>query len=125
GGGGGVRGQGEGDGGAQAIRCGRYQSDLAGDPPIPLAAHFALLCLPECRLSSAAEENMKLGLYMATQWRQGADLGPELANLIEQVRVARASGLDSLMVGQHFVSTPLQMFQAMPLLARPAAAAPP
>jgi alkanesulfonate monooxygenase SsuD/methylene tetrahydromethanopterin reductase-like flavin-dependent oxidoreductase (luciferase family) len=61
---------------------------------------------------------MKLGLYMATQWRQGADLGPELANLIEQVRVAKASGLTSLMVGQHFVSSPLQMFQAMPLLAR-------
>jgi alkanesulfonate monooxygenase SsuD/methylene tetrahydromethanopterin reductase-like flavin-dependent oxidoreductase (luciferase family) len=61
---------------------------------------------------------MKLGLYMATQWRQGADLGPELANLIEQVRVAKASGLASLMVGQHFVSSPLQMFQAMPLLAR-------
>ena len=61
---------------------------------------------------------MKLGLYMATQWRQGADLGPELKNLIEQVRVARASGLASLMVGQHFVSSPLQMFQAMPLLAR-------
>lgn len=66
---------------------------------------------------------MKLGLYMATQWRQGADLGPELANLIEQVRVARASGLNSLMVGQHFVSSPLQMFQAMPLLARLAAEA--
>ena len=66
---------------------------------------------------------MKLGLYMATQWRQGADLGPELANLIEQVRVARASGLASLMVGQHFLSSPLQMFQAMPLLARLAAEA--
>ena len=66
---------------------------------------------------------MKLGLYMATQWRQGADLGPELANLIEQVRAARASGLASLMVGQHFVSSPLQMFQAMPLLARLAAEA--
>jgi len=66
---------------------------------------------------------MKLGLYMATQWRQGADLGPELANLIEQVRAARASGLTSLMVGQHFVSSPLQMFQAMPLLARLAAEA--
>ena len=66
---------------------------------------------------------MKLGLYMATQWRQGADLAPELANLIEQVRVAKASGLTSLMVGQHFVSTPLQMFQAMPLLARLAAEA--
>jgi len=66
---------------------------------------------------------MKLGLYMATQWRRGADLGPELANLIEQTRVARASGLASLMVGQHFVSSPLQMFQAMPLLARLAAEA--
>ena len=66
---------------------------------------------------------MKLGLYMATQWRQGADLGPELKNLIEQVRVAKASGLSSLMVGQHFVSRPLQMFQAMPLLARLAAEA--
>jgi alkanesulfonate monooxygenase SsuD/methylene tetrahydromethanopterin reductase-like flavin-dependent oxidoreductase (luciferase family) len=64
---------------------------------------------------------MKLGLYMATQWREGADLGPELANLIEQVKVARASGLKSLMVGQHFVSKPLQMFQAMPLLSRLAA----
>jgi alkanesulfonate monooxygenase SsuD/methylene tetrahydromethanopterin reductase-like flavin-dependent oxidoreductase (luciferase family) len=66
---------------------------------------------------------MKLGLYMATQWRQGADLGPELANLIAQVRSAKASGLASLMVGQHFVSSPLQMFQAMPLLARLAAEA--
>ncbi len=35
---------------------------------------------------------MKLGLYMATQWRAGADLGPELDNLIEQVRVAKAAG---------------------------------
>jgi alkanesulfonate monooxygenase SsuD/methylene tetrahydromethanopterin reductase-like flavin-dependent oxidoreductase (luciferase family) len=66
---------------------------------------------------------MKLGLFMSTQWRQGADLGPELANLIEQVRAARASGLASLMVGQHFLSSPLQMFQAMPLLARLAAEA--
>jgi alkanesulfonate monooxygenase SsuD/methylene tetrahydromethanopterin reductase-like flavin-dependent oxidoreductase (luciferase family) len=66
---------------------------------------------------------MNLGLYMATQWRQGADLGPELANLLEQTRAAKASGLASLMVGQHFVSSPLQMFQAMPLLARLAAEA--
>jgi alkanesulfonate monooxygenase SsuD/methylene tetrahydromethanopterin reductase-like flavin-dependent oxidoreductase (luciferase family) len=66
---------------------------------------------------------MKIGLYMATQWREGADLGPELANLIEQVRAARASGFASLMVGQHFLSKPLQMFQATPLLARLAAEA--
>ncbi|MCW5747326.1 MAG: LLM class flavin-dependent oxidoreductase [Alphaproteobacteria bacterium] len=61
---------------------------------------------------------MKIGLYMATQWRAGADLGPELANLIDQVRAAKANGFASLMVGQHFVSKPLQMFQATPLLAR-------
>jgi alkanesulfonate monooxygenase SsuD/methylene tetrahydromethanopterin reductase-like flavin-dependent oxidoreductase (luciferase family) len=66
---------------------------------------------------------MKLGLFMSTQWRQGTDLGPELANLIEQVRTAKASGFDSIMVGQHFLSSPLQMFQAMPLLARLAAEA--
>lgn len=64
---------------------------------------------------------MKLGLYMATQWRQGADLAPELVNLIAQARAAKASGLASLMVGQHFLSSPLLMFQAMPLLARLAA----
>jgi len=66
---------------------------------------------------------MKIGLYMATQWREGADLGPELANLIEQTRLARACGFSSLMVGQHFLSRPLQMFQAMPLLSRLAAEA--
>jgi alkanesulfonate monooxygenase SsuD/methylene tetrahydromethanopterin reductase-like flavin-dependent oxidoreductase (luciferase family) len=64
---------------------------------------------------------MKIGLYMATQWREGADLGPETANLVEQVRVAKANGLASVMVGQHLVSRPLLMFQAIPLLARIAA----
>src|SRR5262249_24889876 len=69
------------------------------------------------------EERMKLGFYMATQWRQGADLGPELRNLIEQVRVARASGLKSVRGGQECLASPLQMLQAMPLLARLAAEA--
>jgi len=61
---------------------------------------------------------MKIGLYMATQWREGADLGAETANLVEQTRAAKANGLASVMVGQHLVSRPLQMFQAIPLLAR-------
>ena len=46
---------------------------------------------------------MKIGLYMATQWREGADLARETNNLVEQARVARANGFASLMVGQHFV----------------------
>jgi len=61
---------------------------------------------------------MKIGLYMATQWREGADLARETANLVEQARAIKANGFASLMVGQHFVSEPLQMFQAIPLLAR-------
>jgi len=61
---------------------------------------------------------MKIGLYMATQWREGADLARETANLVEQARAVKANGFASLMVGQHFVSEPLQMFQAIPLLAR-------
>jgi alkanesulfonate monooxygenase SsuD/methylene tetrahydromethanopterin reductase-like flavin-dependent oxidoreductase (luciferase family) len=61
---------------------------------------------------------MKIGLYMATQWPAGADLGGEMANLIEQTRVAKANGFSSVLVGQHFLSEPLQMIQAEPLLAR-------
>jgi alkanesulfonate monooxygenase SsuD/methylene tetrahydromethanopterin reductase-like flavin-dependent oxidoreductase (luciferase family) len=64
---------------------------------------------------------MKIGLYMATQWREGADLSSETANLVDQARAIKANGFASLMVGQHFVSSPLQMFQAIPLLARLAA----
>src|ERR1041384_8245614 len=64
---------------------------------------------------------MKIGLYMATQWRDGADLSAETANLLEQTRAARDNGFGSLMVGQHFLSRPLQMFAATPLLSRLAA----
>jgi len=61
---------------------------------------------------------MKIGLYMATQWPQGADLGQEMANLCEQTRAAKENGFASVLVGQHFLSEPLQMIQAEPLLAR-------
>lgn len=64
---------------------------------------------------------MKIGLYMATQWPSGADLGQEMANLCEQTRVAKDNGFGSILVGQHFLSEPLQMIQAEPLLARLAA----
>ncbi len=64
---------------------------------------------------------MKIGLYMATQWPSGADLGLEVANLCEQTRVAHDSGFSSIFVGQHFLSDPLQMIQSEPLIARLAA----
>ncbi|MCA8926670.1 MAG: LLM class flavin-dependent oxidoreductase [Alphaproteobacteria bacterium] len=61
---------------------------------------------------------MKLGLYMATQWPKGAEIGPEIAHLCEQARAARDNGFETVMVGQHFLTEPLQMLQAEPLIAR-------
>ena len=64
---------------------------------------------------------MRMGLFMATQWPAHADLDLEVANLCEQTRVAKDHGFSSVMVGQHFLSEPLQMMQAEPLIARLAA----
>ena len=66
---------------------------------------------------------MRLGLFMATQWPLGAELNEEISNLCEQTRVAKQNGFSSIMVGQHFLSEPLQMMQAEPLVARLAAEA--
>ncbi|MBM86498.1 MAG: hypothetical protein CMM47_10810 [Rhodospirillaceae bacterium] len=66
---------------------------------------------------------MKIGLYMATQWPNGADLTHEVDNLCEQARAAKEAGFASIFVGQHFLSEPLKMIQAEPLIARLAAEA--
>ncbi|MSO75423.1 MAG: LLM class flavin-dependent oxidoreductase [Alphaproteobacteria bacterium] len=67
---------------------------------------------------------MKVGLYVATQWPEGTDLGPQLGNLLEQVRRARAAGFKSLWAAHHYVVGPgMRMFQPTPLLARLAAEA--
>ena len=67
------------------------------------------------------EFEMGIGLFMATQWPANADLNLEMANLCEQTRLAKDQGFSSVMVGQHFLSEPLQMIQAEPLIARLAA----
>jgi alkanesulfonate monooxygenase SsuD/methylene tetrahydromethanopterin reductase-like flavin-dependent oxidoreductase (luciferase family) len=64
---------------------------------------------------------MQLGLFMATQWPANAKLTMEMSNLCEQTRFAKSNGFSSVMVGQHFLSEPLQMIQAEPLIARLAA----
>ena len=62
---------------------------------------------------------MKVGLYVATQWPQGTDLGPQVGHLLEQVRLARRAGFKSLWAAHHYVVGPsMQMFQPAPLLAR-------
>lgn len=64
---------------------------------------------------------MKFGLYLSTQWPEGADISFELENMIEQVRVARDNGFSSVWMGQHYMVAPMQMMQVMPLMARLAA----
>ena len=66
---------------------------------------------------------MKIGLYLATQFTPQTPLGPQLENLLQQVRVARDNGFASLWAAQHFITAPVQMFQTVPLLARLAAEA--
>ena len=61
---------------------------------------------------------MKVGLYLATQFTPGTPIGPRVADLVEQVRVAKANGFESLWAAQHFLTAPVQMLQTMPLLAR-------
>lgn len=60
---------------------------------------------------------MKLGLYLATQFTAETDVSARLAELIEQVRVARESGFASLWVPHHYLTAPMQMLQPMPMLA--------
>ena len=64
---------------------------------------------------------MKFGLYMSTQWPEGADISSEMSNMREQIQVARDNGFSSVWMGQHYLVAPMQMMQTMPLLARLAA----
>lgn len=64
---------------------------------------------------------MKLGIFLATQWPEGADIGGAVDDLAAQVRAAKENGFASVWVGQHFLTGPLQMLQTGPLLARLAA----
>jgi alkanesulfonate monooxygenase SsuD/methylene tetrahydromethanopterin reductase-like flavin-dependent oxidoreductase (luciferase family) len=61
---------------------------------------------------------MRIGLFMTPQWAPGADLAGAVEHLAEQVRAARESGFTSLLVGHHYVTAPMQMFQPVPLIAR-------
>jgi alkanesulfonate monooxygenase SsuD/methylene tetrahydromethanopterin reductase-like flavin-dependent oxidoreductase (luciferase family) len=61
---------------------------------------------------------MKIGLFLATQYPEDAPLDTAIDVLAVQVRVARDAGFESVWVPQHFVTAPMQMLQATPLMAR-------
>lgn len=68
---------------------------------------------------------MKIGVFIGTQHPADADIARGLQDHVEQVRVMRESGFDSVWVGQHYLTYPEQFLQTTPLLARLAAEAGP
>ncbi|MGH7366528.1 MAG: LLM class flavin-dependent oxidoreductase [Candidatus Rokuibacteriota bacterium] len=66
---------------------------------------------------------MKVGLILNTQFIRGDDPVVKVKELIEQVRVARDHGFDSISVSHHYLLTPFRMVQPWTLLGRLAAEA--
>jgi alkanesulfonate monooxygenase SsuD/methylene tetrahydromethanopterin reductase-like flavin-dependent oxidoreductase (luciferase family) len=61
---------------------------------------------------------MKFGIFLMAVHPGGDPIAARLREHIEQVRAIRDAGFDSLVLGQHFVTAPIQMIQPVPLLAR-------
>src|SRR3989442_14513501 len=60
----------------------------------------------------------KFGLFALFQALPKESAPEKLDELLDQVREAKGYGLDSILVGQQYLSTPYQMLQPMPLLGR-------
>ncbi len=61
---------------------------------------------------------MKLGLYLCNHFSAEDSMAARLEGLVAQTRLAREAGFASLWAPNHFLTNPLQMIQAIPLLAR-------
>jgi alkanesulfonate monooxygenase SsuD/methylene tetrahydromethanopterin reductase-like flavin-dependent oxidoreductase (luciferase family) len=61
---------------------------------------------------------MKFGLLLNTQFPPGESASKRLEGLLDQVRAARDNGLHSVWVSQHYLATPFQMLQQLPVLGR-------
>src|SRR5262249_52892311 len=61
---------------------------------------------------------MRVGLVLNTQFVAGEDPVGKVAELLDKVRAARDNGFDSIAVTQHYLLTPFQMLQPVPLIGR-------
>ena len=61
---------------------------------------------------------LRFGLFLATTFPADADVPREIDHLVEQTRLVRDAGFDSLWAGNHYLTYPLRMPQSMPILAR-------
>jgi hypothetical protein len=64
---------------------------------------------------------VKFGLSVPLQHPAGEPRAERLRELLEQVKLARDLGFDSISASQHYLAAPFQYFQPIPLLARTAA----
>jgi len=61
---------------------------------------------------------MKLGIYLNTQHPEGDDPARHLAQILEQARLIRALGFDSIWAGEHHATPGFHFFPQLPLLQR-------
>lgn len=66
---------------------------------------------------------LRLGLALSAQHPPGEPQAARFADHVEQVRLARAVGFESVWSGQHYLASPFTYFQPIPTLARVAAEA--
>src|SRR2546430_3192950 len=64
---------------------------------------------------------LKFSLFVNKQYPADESARQRFEEHLEQVRLARDLGFDTIVLGQHFLSTPFQELQSVPLLARFAA----
>lgn len=64
---------------------------------------------------------MKFGLSVLVQHPSHESGAERIGELIEQVKLARGLGFNSISASQHYLAAPFQSFQSLPLLARIAA----
>lgn len=64
---------------------------------------------------------VKFGIQLCDQHPAEDSMQQRFSELLDQVRLARDLGFDTIVAGQHYLSEPLQMLQSVPVLARLAA----
>src|SRR5215475_10153981 len=72
---------------------------------------------------SRSNRSMKLGIYLNSQHPAGDDPARRLAETLEQVRLVRSLGFDSVWAGEHHATPGFHFFPQLPLLTRVAAEA--
>jgi alkanesulfonate monooxygenase SsuD/methylene tetrahydromethanopterin reductase-like flavin-dependent oxidoreductase (luciferase family) len=59
---------------------------------------------------------MKVGLFINTQFREGANVAERVPEIVAQVRAARDAGFSSLWLPHHWLTHPMQMLQITPVM---------